>query len=432
MKSAKSGKGSKGSSPIGHPKKQRESSANSEVDILQENLSAPKLAHLNSQGFAPGGGKTFEQMNHLIKLNTTSERWCVSYYIKSPEGKNIRKRAYGGINSEKDLKKRMELLIELQSKVFLSLKNGYDPLEQVIQQTTNIFKLSSKVISDKKTYLKKNSIATIEHHLGRWKEWLLKSNNECKSPNDITKQDILNYRNWLISKGISNRTVNNNMREVSGLFNYLIDGEEVILNKNPTHKIKKLPSRSEAHIAYTVDQFQAMIDYMKENDQILLFYIKLISFAYLRTAEAKRLKVGDIDLKARKITLTAESNKNNKRTHKIIQEIIIDEFESRNLSQYPDDYYLLSYNNRPGPIPLGENYFRKRFKKIKKKFGLTKLHTMYGFRHTSVQQLLEGGTQWHKAMQLTGHDNMESFQQYARSILGKEPDDMSSIYTVKL
>lgn len=427
MNKDKSEKNQLGSSPIIHPKKNAQSSANAEK---MKNEVRHHLAHFGSSEVTPGGGTTQEQMlRHNITANTTGNRWYVSYYITGPTGDRERKRAYGRVNAEKDLAKRMKLIMQLQIEILQMLSSEQEGPK--LTSSTNIYKSVEVLIAEKTRYLKNNSIKTTTHHLGEFKKWLLQTNNELKDPSEIKRKDILEYRSWLLNKGIANRTINNNMREVSSLFNFIIDSNENAF-KSPLKGLAKLPSRSETHVAYTTDQFQKMLDYMKENDQCLLFFIKLIAFAYLRTEEAKMLRVKDIDLAARKILLSAKANKTNKRTYKIIQDIIVDEFEKRKLQQYPGHYFLFSKGGKPGPTPVGENYFRKRFKKVKKEFNLTKLHTVYGFRHTSVAQLLLGGTMWHDAMDLTGHEDMTSFQKYARSVIGRDPKDLSSVYTVKL
>lgn len=420
-------KGWKVRAPLATQKKQLASAENTSKIKKQVRKNLAHLAHSGLSENAPGGTHSQEQMQKQVTICTSGERWYVSYYQNE-----TRKRIYGGINAEKDLNIRMQKLLQLQIKVFNFLLAKQDPMEKSIPATITIYKSIDIMIADKRRYLKKNSIKNVIQHLGDFKEWLINTNNEHRHPSEFKRQDMIGYRNSLLEKGIGNRTVNNMMSEVSVFFNYFIDSDGTVPFKNPLYKLKRLPSRSETHVAYTTDQFQKMIDYMKEKDTKLLFFVKLIAFAYLRSDEAKFLRIRDIDLPARKILLTAKANKTNRRTHKIIQELIVDEFEKRNLDQYPEDYFLFSHGMLPGKIPVGENYFRKKFRKVKIKFGLTKLHTIYGFRHTSVQQLLEAGTKWHKAMDLTDHNDMASFQKYARNILGRDPEDHSTAYKVNL
>ncbi len=421
-----------GSSPIGHPKKSRESVVNKEKLEKPVRKKMAHLAHFGSDDIAPGGGIIQDQMQHLITTCTTGPRWYVSYYVESPSGR-IRKRAYGRVNAEKDLIKRKKLLFDLQVEIFNSLTSvGHVPEKNTFLSPKTIYKEADRMIESKSHYLKKNSVKTIIHYIGVFKEWLLISNLASRHPGDIKSTDLLSYRDWLIKKRICNRTINNYMREARSLFAFTIDSEDQLVYKNPLEKIKRLPSHSEVHIAYSQDQFQNMIDYMKDRDHELLFFIKLIAFAYFRIDEARNIKIADIRMDSKKIMLSAVNNKTNKRTFKIIQEIILDEFIKRKLDQYPEHYFLFGRNKKPGPIQVGENYFRKHFKKVKKKFSLGKQYTIYGFRHTTVTQLLEGGEPWHEVMNLTGHENMESFQQYARCLLGKDALDHSNVYTIKL
>jgi site-specific recombinase XerD len=89
-------------------------------------------------------------------------------------------------------------------------------------------------------------------------------------------------------------------------------------------------------------------------------------------------------------------------------------------------------NGYPGPVNVGENFFRKRFKKVKKQMGFSNKHTLYGFRHTSVCQLIRSGQIWNDIMKLTGHTQYSSFQKYASSLDSESPKDLSHGFAVKI
>ena len=56
-----------------------------------------------------------------------------------------------------------------------------------------------------------------------------------------------------------------------------------------------------------------------------------------------------------------------------------------------------------------------KFEKVKKHFGLSKNHTMYGFKHTIVTKLMNAGHKHLDVMQLTGHKTIKAFEEYLRN-----------------
>ncbi len=417
-----------GSSPIGHPKNTPERAENIEDRSLQVRQT---LAHL-ADVYALGGDTTTQQMRaQLVKLHTTGKRWYVSYYTKSPSGKNERRRSYGYVNAEKDLNKRMQLLMELQNSAFIAIQKGEDFNERPVEQTVNIYKITDRMLSEKHEYLKKKSYDSIRLKLAPWKKWLLATNVCSKHPTEIRKIDILNYRNWLLKKNLANRTINNYVDEVTSVFNYIMQNLELI-RFNPCSTVNKLPSRSEKHVSYTIDEANQIATYLREKDPLMLFFIKLVSYSFLRVDETRTLQIKHIDFKNFRIMLTAENNKVNHRKWKLIPEILKEDFQQRELHRFPKDYFVFGKNGKPGPINIGPTCFTKRFKKLKTKFGLSNKHTLYGFRHTFVSQLLRSGKSWIDVMNLTGHTQYSSFQKYARSLDSLDPIDLSDGFKVKL
>lgn len=418
----------KGSSPIIHPKKEAEKPEIIESNIL---LVRQSMAHFGENA----SGEEIHQIqmrSQIVTLHTTGKRWCVSYYSTEPSGKNKRNRIYGGVNKEKDLQKRMQLLLKLQATVYNSLQINGSFGDKKLDGSTNIFKCTSMMLNEKKRYLKPKSFNSIDVKLKPWKKWLVESNCHLKHPTEITKAEIQSFRNWILKTGLSNRSINNVMDEVRALFNYLKRNHDNLVYSNPCDSITKLPSRSETHVAYTDDQTIKIAEYLKVNDPTLLFYIKFVAYSFLRTNEARTLKIKDIDVANKRILITATNAKTNRRMYKYIPSVFIDEFISRGISNYNGDLFLFSKNGLPGPINVSENFFVKRYKKVKKVFGLSKLHTIYGFRHTFISQLIRSGNRWDEIMKLTGHTTMSSFEKYARSIMELPVQDLSSGFLVKL
>jgi integrase len=401
------------------------------------------LAHLVLED-APGGVNLTAEMKAMnINLHTTGNRWYVSYYITNSTGKKERVREYGFVNKEKDLDKRMQLLIQVQRSIYLKLSHSSPTVN--INQSAGVYKASYDAVEQKQHHLKRNAYLAIKKNLKPWFIYLILNKMETMQIHEVKSSDILKYRTWrfaqtvrrkigdkMESVPISNRTVNNNIDELRTLFNYFMQMPDIVLDKNPCDGLSNVPSRSEVHVAYSDEEAKMISDRLKEKEPFLLFYIKFIAYVFLRCDEARLLQVKHFDIPNRKITLTADNNKTNIRTQKLIPDIFINDIIAYGLDKYPKDYYIFSPNRGPGPNPVHNNYFSKRFRPHKKHFGLTRLHTIYGFRHTFVCQLIKAGLPWHKIMKLTGHKTMSAFEKYARSIMQLPAEDLSGSFAVEL
>ncbi len=387
------------------------------------------LAHLAQLSLISREENKTEQMKKEVKINTTGKRWYVSYYITGIDGKRQRIREYGYVNKEKDINKRMQMILHLQQSIQNKLNNEIAIPEQY-GKSISIFRLASDYVAGK-SYLKHNSTRTISKSIQHFKDFLLKHNLELRGPEQITTSDIMHFRNYRIAHKVSNRTVNNNLDDVRTMFNYFMQSG-INIYKNPCNAIKKLPARSEKNVAYTNEQVQTIFDDLKHTDPFLLYYIKFVSFIFLRCEEVRTLQIKHLDIPGRAIILTAEHNKTNSRTLKLIPEIILSDIIAMNYQNYPPDFYIFGLGGKPAPKPVNNEYFSKKFNPHKKRFALSKLHTIYGFRHTFVSQLLTAGKNQLDIMKLTGHKTFQAFQHYARSVMQLPPNDLSDGFKIKL
>jgi integrase len=185
-------------------------------------------------------------------------------------------------------------------------------------------------------------------------------------------------------------------------------------------------------VAFTDDEVVEIANYLKQHNPWLLFYIKFIAYSFFRNTEARHIQIKHLDIPNKKILLPAGNSKVNKRMQKHVPVVFLDEFANRDFSQYPKDFYIFGLNDQPGPKPVNKQYFTIRFAKIKKQLGFSKLHTLYGFRHTFVSMLLRQGKTDHEIMALTGHQSQTGFHNYSRSLNAVPMKDLSDAFTVLL
>lgn len=381
-----------------------------------------------------------------------TKRWYVYFSFRNPTTGLLTKQTpiYGIANTFKTKAERYEILNAYRKSLLALLEKGMSPYENNDLDTQNnlvtttqlqkeetsfanevtvkeAFELALKI---KQSVLSKTSFPGFSSNIKRFEKWLETNNvSGDKSVFAITKKVVITYLNEVL-ENTSPRTRNNTRVDLSSLFQVLEDNE--IIKENFIKKINVLKATPERNKTYSNTLQTDIYNYMEQNDKILLLFVKFISYNYLRPIEVCRLKVGDIDLKDRKLYVKA---KNSPVKTKIIPEILINDLPD--LSKMNKNHSLFTPFAIGGEWETSEtdkrDYFSKRFKKVKDHFKLGTEYGLYSFRHTFITKLYnEFAKQMtpfeakSKLMLITGHNTMDALEKYLRDIDAVLPEDYSS------
>ena len=410
---------------------------------------------------------TWSKLSKSVKEVALSKEWHVYYSFRNPEtGKlvhqtNIKYEA----NRYKTAKDRFEYLKNIQFKISILLKKGYNPFLDNAELTNKYYgkvnpvNTNTEVITEKEiipeqvpvvvkkeqtireafefglknkiNVLGKASYSNYQGRIKRFLTWL--DDNDIKSSSSIStlNKKILNdYLNFILEN--SRATNRNNTRaDLSSLVQVLVDNE--LMSTNFVKSISILKATPERNKTYSVKQESDILNYLKVNDPILLLYTQFIIYNLLRPIEVNRLKIDDLDIEGKKLFVRA---KNKAVKIKIIPQKIIDLLPD--FSQMNKNHYLFTPTRIGGEWEAEENnrrdYFSKRFKVVKDHFGLNDDYGLYSFRHTSITNLykefiktLTPNETQSKLMEITGHQTMQALEKYLRDIDAALPEDYSHL-----
>ena len=418
------------------------------------------------------GGVDITLWNELSKEEQNkaiSKDWYIYYkFIDDTNGKlkrmpNIK----GGCNRYKTKKERIQILIQLRESLEYLLEKGLNPyletdlsileleysssqksetpivapltnskeiavipeptkseLQEAILSIKEAFDYALKI---KKKSLNETSYINFAGRINRFKKAL----DENAPITSLTRKQTNEYLNGILeSTGARNR--NNSRIDLSSLFEVLANDE--IIPENFIKKINILKTKPERNKTYTPDMQQNIYSYLEKNDPILLLFIKFISYNFLRPVEVCRLKVGDLDIKDKKLYVRA---KNKAVKIKIIPEILISDLPD--LSSMNTDDFLFTPSKIGGEWIATENNrrdnFSKRFKTVvKDHFKLGADYGMYSFRHTFITKLYRELRKTYTPfesksilMNITGHTTMTALELYLRDIDAELPEDYSHL-----
>lgn len=298
-----------------------------------------------------------------------------------------------------------------------------EPIEPVLS-INEAFEYALKI---KKKSLNETSYMNFAGRINRFKKAL----DENAPITSLNRKQTNEYLNSIL-ESTSARNRNNTRIDLSTLFEVLANDE--IIPENFIKRINTLKTKPERNKTYTPEMQENIYSYLENNDPLLLLFIKFISYNFLRPVEVCRLKVGDLDVKDKKLYVRA---KNKLVKIKIIPEILIKDLPDLTLMNKVD--FLFTPSKIGGEWIATENnrrdHFSKRFKTIvKDHFGLGADYGMYSFRHTFITKLYRELRKTYSPfeaksilMNITGHSTMSALELYLRDIDAELPEDYSHL-----
>lgn len=398
---------------------------------LSKKFTNPKIYH---------GGPSFD----------LSKRWYVYYSFEHPTkkdkgGKPLMERQtpiYLKINQKYKTKEdRLHHFKLVKETLHEMLKDGYSPYQENSSLISLDYTAESALDFAYKLKIKELSETSIKDYksrLSRFKKHLREHGLLDRSISHIDKKTVLGYLNTVLNSS-SPRNRNNTRVVLSSLFSVLENNE--IIPRNFINGIKPLNAKPERNKTYNVETIEGLYSFMEQKDPVLLFFVKMVSYNFLRPIEVCRIQMKDINLQQKLLYVRA---KNKMVKTKIIPDLMIPEFEKLDFANANN--YLITPNG-VGPWDTSEtnrrDYFSKRFKKSKEAynkyllkqgstFQLGKDHTVYSFRHTFITKLFrELRKRYSKSetldrlMLVTGHSTLKALMNYLRDIDAELPQDYS-------
>jgi integrase len=393
---------------------------------------------------------TWSKLSAKDKKSALSKKWYVYYSYRNPETGNLKRQINikGGANFYKDKKSRYHILSALRESLAYVLEQGFNPyednssladfIESLLLKDTKLKPTPKPIIEqpiiEKKTaptlpvnpikksvdlVLQIKSKTQSEHSHGNFKSrinrfiaWMKKENIDLKQDiSIINKKLVIQYLNTVLQT-TSARNRNNTRTDISSFFQTLEDNE--IIEDNFVKKINVLKSNPERNKTYSSTQEKEIFSYLKEHHEVLFLFVQFISYNYLRPVEVCRLKVGDLDLKDKRLYVKA---KNKRVKIKIIPDILLEQLPD--ISTLNKDHFLFTPDKIGGVWNTKESnrrgYFTNQFKKVKNHFGLDEKYGLYSFRHTFITKLYKEMAKTatplevkSKLQLITGHATMEA------------------------
>ena len=349
------------------------------------------------------------------------QNWYVNYTY---DGKQIRIK--GDLNRIKDFKEKEIAANVLLESIKQDLADGYNPndehewVAQLMKDNTSL----ADAILKFKTYHEKHSSRpkTVQTYLSKLNA-LSSFYPDILLSKITTKKLQIFIQSKIDDNTYSQNSVKSAKRIFSTFFNVCIQLE--LMQTNPVagfdKKIKSSKPTDNKHTPFNDNDLKTILEYLDANDKYAAFFCRMIYYTCLRPAEIRGLKVGNINLANRSITIPSNVKKVTKDgTDDIIEvnDTFIPFLTALKLETYPEHYYLTgSTTNIVGENKVGEN---TPYNKLVAALGKLKLNTkgydLYSFKHTSNIRKYKSGWSLSEIMKANRHTSITTTEIYLKKL----------------
>jgi len=242
---------------------------------------------------------------------------------------------------------------------------------------------------------------------------------------------IKEKRNW------SNKAYNKNLGYIQAIFSELEEWK--IVKFNPAHRIKTLrTTESQKFKPYTKEEKKIIGEYLFLHHYRFYILFQLIYHTGIRPKEALSLKIKNVDMISRTITIEPEIETENSKTRSIrivpINQFLFSFLKQLNIESCPQEYYLFGSpfeagkgnkgSNKEGRGTMHPDYFKPSQVQIKRdtitkfwkkividKLGINKF--LYSAKHTGCDDKILAGISIDALKELFGHSSKMMTEKYA-------------------
>ena len=236
--------------------------------------------------------------------------------------------------------------------------------------------------------------------------------NNIKSYNDVTYQDIRLYVNYLYNLNYNNKTISRHISSLKSFFKYLrtknvIKDNPLTLISNPKLE-KKLPK------FLNFEDLDKLLNAFDNNNYIGLRNSLILEMLYstgMRVSEIVSIKLKDISLQNRSIKVVGKGNKERvvyfgTRCNNLIDNYLKYSYKELNINNL--DYLFLSKTGKK----ISDREIRTIVDEAASIANIKTKISPHVLRHTFATHMLIEGADLRSVQELLGHENLSTTQIY--------------------
>lgn len=361
-------------------------------------------------------------------LTSSGTRWKLYYYyLNSDTNEFDRHYVNFPFNRDyKDFDTRYKVINNMAKATKELLKGGYVPPKAKDDTILTIKEAFNKALLIKKDEVSAQTYLDYSFRTLHFVDYLRKTHKDNLPANQLNAKMVREFLN-LKNKETSATNRNNYLRSLRSVIKCMYQNE--MIDEFFIDKIEAIKAQPKTQKIYTEQQINNIHSYLENNDTTMLLFIYFVSYNFLRPKEVVRLKMSDININEKILTVRIKQKISKL---KRIPDVIIDKIKDLDYSE--KDAYLFTNNGLVGywnnTDERRRSHFTKRYAKIKKVLGFDSSYGIYSFRHTYITRAFKTLTKrlgkyeaYDELMRYTGHETRDAMIKYIHNIDADIVDD---------
>lgn len=369
-----------------------------------------------------------------------TKKWYVEFSFVAPDGEQHRYRVYNGLckgtADERDqvADKLVQYYTEyLKSGEYLNTEPNLNPLkEKETYRPENqryaqahsellVGTLVDRFIKYIKPTVRIKTYQDYKCKLAFFVEYVEKDLNNIPV-SAINRTSIFPFFEKLVSeRDLCRQTISKYMQIVRIFFNWC---EDVGVREYDTNPVKRIPKMGRivdcSPGVFGKDDREKLREAIKPNEPWLWLACEILYYCAIRPGtEMRLLKVGDIDLARKSITIRAELAKNKTTEEVLFPYELLQHMLSLNVGNYDKNLYLFGRNGVPARVPMGKNTMRNRFNLYREKLGISTDKKFYSWKHSGALSAIENGASIYEVKDQLRHKSIMTTEEYLKKRVPK-------------
>lgn len=284
-------------------------------------------------------------------------KWYIYFFYKIPNSSPATWQMFKktqGINRIKNLKHRMVSAKTLCNATNQLLQQKFNPFDEVEANSYTLKGGHERYLTEHVSKLKGTTYSTVKSALKYLTDYYTVIRNPDVLLNEVTKAEIIAALNYSYKKhDWGNRQYNNVLARWRGFFNWIMNEDERLVQKNPTDKISfERVYATDIFRPPTKNEFERIVNHLYANDKPLFLYAMFIYYMGYRVKETGLLQrwTFEFDTENPFIRLAAKDQKDNEDSIQFISPHLLPFLLEMGIDKLPGDYYLFARQLLPSPM----------------------------------------------------------------------------------
>lgn len=365
------------------------------------------------QNFPAAG---FEAYRPAVLKKYKSIGWVVEYYSLHPQKKEMRRvqikmnRIAARFPKVSDFKAYANRAV---AQINARLAGGWSPFTENNNSRyyTPISEVAALYLKEKGRELRPDTLRCYSSFTGLFLKW-------CEREIPGAYASLFNrvlavrYMDDVYDRNVSARTYNNTLKMARAFFSWA--REKCYVKENPFELMKTKREGEKRRTLVPAETRRMITEYLESRGEAgMLCVCRLVFNSLIRPKEIREIRLRDINLEGRYITIPAESAKNHHERYAAITDDVCEYIRGLGPGRYRPECFLFGEGFTPSRTQIGTARFRKEWDRIRKALKLPQAMQLYSLRDTGINNLLKAGVDPLTVMQHADHHDLAMTTRYA-------------------